>query len=111
MATRLEQLEDLARVFQSLANPTRLRIMTLLAKSEMNETALFKKLKLSQSSVSGQLRLLRLGGLVQIRRDGQQVFYSLADLSKHRLGRKCEFAKRGSTTAKFGPVELVLPKT
>ena len=109
MATRLEQLEDLARVFQSLANPTRLRIMTLLAKSEMNETALFKKLKLSQSSVSGQLRLLRLGGLLVSRRDGLYIFYSLADLSRHRLGRKSELTKAGSNAAKFGPAELILP--
>ena len=37
-------------------------------------------------------------------------FYSLADLSKHRLGRKSELAKRGSNAAKFGPAELALPK-
>ena len=83
----------------------------LLAKGEMNENALFKKLKLSQSSVSGQLRLLRLGGLVQIRRDGKQVFYSIADLTKHRLRRKSELTKAGANAAKFGPVELVFPKT
>jgi len=70
--------------------------MMLLAKGEMNETSIFKKLKLSQSCVSGQLRLLRLGGMVAIRRDGRKVLYSLADLSKHRLGRKSELTKRGA---------------
>ena len=111
MASRLEQLEDLARVFHSLANPTRLSIMMLLAKGEMNEMALFKKLKLPQSSVSGALRLLRLAGLVVGRQDGLYIFYSHADLSKHRLGKKSELAKAGSNAAKFGPVELVLPET
>ncbi len=43
-------------------------------------------------------------------RDGKQIFYSLADLSKHRLGSKSESAKRGVNAAKFGPAELIFPK-
>jgi DNA-binding transcriptional ArsR family regulator len=82
----------------------------LLAEGEMNVTAIQKKLKLPQNSASHHLGLLREGGLVVNRRDGKQIFYSLADLSKHRLGKKSELTKRGSNAAKFGPVELVLPK-
>ena len=72
--------------------------------------AIQKKLKLPQNSASHHLGLLRESGLVVNRREGKQKFYSLADLSKHRLGKKSELTKRGSNAAKFGPVELVLPK-
>jgi len=111
MASRIDKFEDLARVFHSLGDKTRLRIMALLAEGERNVTAICNKLRLPQSSVSYHLELLRVGGMVQTRRDGKQIFYSHADLSKHRLGRKSEFAKAGSNAAGFGPAELVLPRT
>ena len=111
MATQIDKFEDMARVFHSLGDKTRLSIMALLTNGEMSAGAIYKKLRLPQSSVSCNLRLLRLGGLVVTRRDGREIFYSLADLTKHRLGRKSELTKRGANAAKFGPVELVLPKT
>ena len=110
MATRTEKFEELARVFHSLGDKTRLSIMALLADGEMNVTTICKKLKLPQSSTSHHLSLLRLGGLVKARRDGKQIFYSQADLSKHRLGRKSELTKAGNNAAKFGPAELALSK-
>ena len=110
MATRIEKFEELARVFYSLGDKTRLAIMALLADGEMNVTTIQKKLKLPQSSTSHHLSLLRIGGLVARRREGKQIFYSLADLTKHRLGKKAESTKRNSNAAKFGPAELIFPK-
>ena len=110
MASRIDKFAKMARVFHSLGNETRLSIMTLLAEDEMNVMTLYKKLKLPQASVSFHLGLLREGGLAVRRRDGKQVFYSHADLSKHRLGRKSELAKQDANAAKFGPAELLLPK-
>jgi len=110
MASRVDKFEKLARVFHSLGNGTRLRIMMLLSKGEMSVNAICKKLKLPQSSTSHHLRLLRIGGLVVNRRNGKQIFYSQADLSQHRLGKKTESVKARSNAAKFGPVELVFPK-
>ena len=109
MTVRIDRFEDLARVFHSLGDKTRLSIMMLLTEGEVNVTTLCKKLKLPQSSVSHHLGLLRIGGLVRTRRDGKRIFYSHADLSKHRLGRKSELAEAGSNAARFGPAELVFP--
>jgi len=64
MAIPIEKIEELARVFHSLGDKTRLSIMTLLTNGEMSAGAIYKKLRLPQSSVSCNLRLLRLGGLV-----------------------------------------------
>ncbi len=110
MASQIEKLKELARIFYALGGKTRLSIMTLLTSGEMNVTAIGKKLKLPQFNVSHHLGLLREGGLVVTRRDGRQIFYSHADLSKHRLGRKSESAKQGANAAKFGPAELLFPK-
>jgi DNA-binding transcriptional ArsR family regulator len=109
MASRTDKFEELARVFHSLGDKTRLSIMMLLSNGEMNVTTLCNKLKLPQSSVSHHLSLLRIGGLVETRRDGKQIFYSHANLAKHRLGRKTELTKVGSNAAKFGPAELAFP--
>ena len=112
MSPRIDKFAEMARVFHSLGNETRLAIMTLLlVEGEMNVTSICKNLRLSQTVVSGHLSLLRLGGMVQTRRDGKKIFYSHTDLSKHRLGSKSELTKATSNAAKFGPVELVLPKT
>ena len=109
MASRIDKFADMARVFHSLGDKTRLSIMTLLAKGEMNVTAICNKLKIPQSSVSYHLDLLHIGGLVVRRPDGKEVFYSQADLSKHLLGRKSELTKAGVNAARFGPAELMLP--
>ncbi len=79
----MKDFEALARVFHTLGDKTRLSIIALLNAGEMNVTAIRGKLKLPQSSVSHHLGLLRAGGLVAARRNGKQVFYSLADLPKH----------------------------
>ena len=109
-ARQSDKLEEMARMFYALGSKTRLSIMTLLTSGEMGVAAIQKKLKLPQSTTSHNINLLREGGLVVNRREGKQVFYSQADLSKHRLGKKAESTKRGSNAAKFGPVELILPK-
>lgn len=111
MASQIDKFADLARVFHSLGDKTRLSIMASLADGEMNVTTLQNKLKLPQSSASCHLNLLRVAGLLTTRRQGKQIFYSHADLSKHRLGHKSESAKAGTNAAKFGPAELFLPKT
>ncbi len=111
MALRIDEFKDLAGVFHALGDKTRLRIMELLADGEMNVTAVQNKLKVPQSNASFHLNLLRLQGLVKTRREGWYILYSIADLSEHRLGRKSELAKPGSNAARFGPAELILPKT
>lgn len=64
--------------FLAFANPTRLRILERLGKvGEENVTELAEHLHMSQPRISWHLRMLRLGGVVQIRRDGRQTYCSL----------------------------------
>lgn len=64
--------------FLAFANPTRLRILERLGEvGEENVTDLAEYLRMSQPRISWHLRILRLGGVIRIRRDGRQAFCSL----------------------------------
>ena len=73
-------IERLSRLFSALADPTRLKILNALTVSdELCVCDLAVIADLSVSAVSHQLRLLRDRDLVNARRDGRMVYYSLAD--------------------------------
>jgi ArsR family transcriptional regulator, virulence genes transcriptional regulator len=63
---------------KTLSNPSRLIILCQLAEGEKSVSELAELLDERQPTVSQQLARLRSERLVYARRDGQQVFYSLA---------------------------------
>jgi len=67
---------DQAQGFGLLSDPTRLGVLTLLAKGPKNVTALCKALGLKQPAVSHHLGLLRMGRLLNSTRQGKCVLYS-----------------------------------
>lgn len=62
----------------AMANPSRLLIMCQLAENEKSVGDLQPLIGLSQSALSQHLAVLREKRLVRTRRDGQQIFYSIA---------------------------------
>jgi ArsR family transcriptional regulator len=70
---------NLAETFRALSDPTRVRIVSLLADAELCVCDLAAVLGMSQSAVSHQLRSLRDLRLVRWRRAGRQIFYTLDD--------------------------------
>jgi DNA-binding transcriptional ArsR family regulator len=73
----------LADIFKVLGDPTRVRILDVLARGEECVCRLANLLGLTESAVSHQLRLLRNTRIVRARRDGRLIYYSLDD--KHVL--------------------------
>jgi ArsR family transcriptional regulator, zinc-responsive transcriptional repressor len=71
------KVDELVELFKLLADPTRVKILILLAGGERNVTTLCNVLKLPQPTVSHHLSLLRQFGVIANRRDGKQVFYQL----------------------------------
>ncbi len=69
----------LAQVFDALADPTRVRIVSALNERELCVCDLAALLGMTQSAISHQLRLMRTLGLVKNRKDGRIVYYSLDD--------------------------------
>ena len=64
-----------------VADPTRLRLVSLLAREELSAAELQEILGMGQSRISSHLSLLRQGDLVADRKEGKKTFYSFnADL-------------------------------
>ncbi len=72
-------IDDLTEIFRVLGDPTRVRILDVLSRSEVCVQDLAGALQLSESAVSHQLRLLRSARIVRARRSGRNVFYALDD--------------------------------
>src|SRR5712664_2970470 len=64
-------------VFQTLADPTRLRIVEVLRGGEQPVNDILDKVDIHQSGVSRHLRILHEAGFVQVRPEGQKRLYSL----------------------------------
>lgn len=60
-----------------LADPTRMRLLSLIADEELTVSELQEVLDMGQSRISSHLALLRQGELVVDRREGKKTFYSI----------------------------------
>src|SRR4029453_1155641 len=75
-----EEMCLLAKFFNGFANSTRLSILLLLAqRGEMKVGELVDELGAPQPRVSDHLRCLAWCGYVQVRREGRNAFYAVAD--------------------------------
>jgi len=67
-----------AELFRSLGHPARIRVLELLASGDKAVHELLSAITIEPSNLSQQLSVLRMAGLVEQRREGSQVIYSLA---------------------------------
>ena len=70
--------ERQVRICKALANPTRLRILDLLAKHPHTVSGLQKQLNIPMANVSIQLSTLRTAGVVATQKKGKEVHCFLA---------------------------------
>ncbi|BCL75970.1 transcriptional regulator [Jeongeupia sp. HS-3] len=66
-------------LLKTLANQDRLLLLCQMSQGERNVGQLEADLGIHQPTLSQQLGVLRRAGLVATRKDGKQVFYSLAN--------------------------------
>ena len=83
-----EKAQQMAQFFGAMADPHRLKLLSALTKAELCVCDLAAVVKMSESAVSHQLRLLRNLRLVKHRREGRNVYYSLADAHIANLYRE-----------------------
>jgi ArsR family transcriptional regulator len=69
----------LADIFRALADPTRVRIISILLHTDLCVCDLAATLGMTQSAISHQLRLMRDLRLVKSRKEGRMVYYALDD--------------------------------
>lgn len=70
---------DLAELFKTMGDPTRIKILYALKERELCVCDLSELLNMSSSAISHQLRVLRNNKLVKYRKEGRSVYYSLDD--------------------------------
>lgn len=71
---------------KALADETRQEIMRLCCCKWLSVNEIFEATKVSQPTVSHHLGILRAAGLVNVRREGKQVFYTL---NQARIADNC----------------------
>ena len=76
---------QVAELFKALSDPTRVRIIGLLAHAELCVGDLARILGMTQPAVSHQLRVLRNLRIVRARKEGRHVYYTLMDEHIHDL--------------------------
>ena len=81
----MSRADDASTFLKALAHEGRLMILCYLSTGEKTVTELEILLSSRQAAVSQQLARLRLEGLVEARREGKAIYYSLADARAERL--------------------------
>ncbi|MBZ0282746.1 MAG: metalloregulator ArsR/SmtB family transcription factor [Anaerolineae bacterium] len=75
----LDDARTVARFFQALADPTRVRMLKALADGEWCVSDLTEALGMDQPAISHQLKYLREMSLVRWKKHGRHVYYTLGD--------------------------------
>ena len=77
--TAYARAEGIAGTLSCIAHPFRLMMICMLLKREMFVNELMEKLGSTKGNISQHLRVLADRGLIQKRRDGNRIFYSIKD--------------------------------
>lgn len=76
---RSGQIELAAHAMKAIAHPLRLKILCVLGEQEVNVQDIVDAVGTSQSNISQHLAILRDKEIVNWRKDGNRVFYKVAD--------------------------------
>ncbi|MCX6034000.1 MAG: metalloregulator ArsR/SmtB family transcription factor [Chloroflexi bacterium] len=68
-----------AELFRAFSDTSRVRILSILTRRELNVSVLAQMIGVSESAVSHHLRGLRQMKIVQARREGKEVYYRVDD--------------------------------
>jgi DNA-binding transcriptional ArsR family regulator len=93
-----------ADFFKTLAHPARIRVLELLRDGERSVGELIPEVGLESSHLSQQLAVLRRANVLQARKDGTTVWYSVTD---ERMFELLEVAKSIITSTLAESTELI----
>lgn len=76
-----EELEQMAYQLKAVAHPNRLMIVGLLSRyKELTVTEICERMECGQALISHHLTDMFAKGILQVRREGRNVYYSIADI-------------------------------
>ncbi len=73
----MDRFEEMGEILKALAHSARLRIVAGLKKDGCNVSEIQRNLGLPQSTISQHLRVLKQAGIIQGRRDGTKICYTV----------------------------------
>jgi len=76
---------DVANLFKALSSPTRIKILYALKQKALTVTEISEQLNMSQSSISHQLKELKMARLATSHKEGRSVIYELDDDHVHQI--------------------------
>ena len=79
------KLDNMVNILKGMAHPDRLQIVNILLRGEYRVGELEKTLGVKQSHTSQQLSIMKYSGLLKSRRNGNVVYYSLANDSIKKI--------------------------
>jgi ArsR family transcriptional regulator, lead/cadmium/zinc/bismuth-responsive transcriptional repressor len=94
-----------AEIFRAFSDTSRIRILFVIVEKEVNISTLAKMVGITESAVSHHMRGLRQMRIVQARRDGKEVYYSVDDphiIALFQQGVRHVQEKETSVTADSG---------
>src|SRR5690554_7099587 len=95
-----------SKLFKTLSDPTRIKILYLLNDKALTVTEIHTTLNMSQTAVSHQLKVLRDINLVKAKRDGKNIYYSLADSHVYEIFNQAIEQDRKSTRLNSSHVRI-----
>jgi len=99
-------MSNAVQLFKALADETRLRILNLIVHREICVCQIVEALRLGQSKVSRHLAHLRNAGLVNDRREGLWIYYSLAPPRGRLHEQVVEWLQGVKDEVPMGPADL-----
>lgn len=91
ITTEAEVFERQARICKAFAHPGRLQILDLLGRGERGVSELQAALGISKTRVSQHLAILKSAGVLATRREGKQIYCSLA---MPEVKKACQLIRR-----------------
>jgi DNA-binding transcriptional ArsR family regulator len=77
------EMEDMIKLQSELcktfSNPSRMQVIKLLYKKEMQASELIKETEMSKANLSQHMAILVKNGIVNAKKDGRKICYSLSD--------------------------------
>lgn len=95
------KIYECIHALKALGEETRIRIVQMLLDQERSVNEIAETLGITQYNVSKHLRVLREAGLLEIKKDGQQRFYSLAEDFQSHLSKNDNVLDLGCCTFRF----------
>lgn len=112
-ALESQQLEKAADILKTVAHPLRLQIIDALERGEKTVSELCRHLGTQQPYTSQQLNLMKSKGILSSRRNGNQVYYAIANFNVVKV-IQCVRTQTGMKTqeaAECSPSETVASDT